>query len=269
MTALFLGDSHTCGYKSASIEKGADCSSWNDNNYAEFYALENNIPTKIYAMPGSCNSLYPDWLKTMFDMDPSINEVYVLLSSWNRFILAYNRFLSKDVLPSNFFTKHYGNKHSLVDIFYDVPHREDRLQLLNKPTSEDYVLSSLEFDDVEGLKNPDIRKDNFMQIKLFFDLNTHIEQRSFFKDLLVMDTMCTNQNCKLYLFHMTDRLVFPDDVNFYTQLKSTTLSTVSIETFFKKRFIDHKRFYLDDSEHYNEDYHKLIATKFIPWIKNK
>jgi hypothetical protein len=66
---------------------------------------------------------------------------------------------------------------------------------------------------------------------------------------------------------MTDRVSFPDEFDFYTKLKSTVVAPLTIESFFKQKFIDHQRFYLDDKEHYNQAFHELIATKYIPWLK--
>lgn len=269
MKSLFLGDSHTCGYQSDAVDIRANSSSWNDNNYAEFYAKEHNLQTLVYAMPGACNRLYPDWIKSMLIMHPDIKEVFVLLTSWNRFIISSNDSLSSDVLPVDYFIQHYGNKHNLINFYYDCVIKENRLQLLNKPTIEDFEKKkNLDFSEISGLTYPNIRQNSFMEVKLYFDLNTHLEQRDLFKDILVMDTICNNYSCKLYLFQMTDRIKFPSNLNFYTDLKATTWSPISIEKFFKKRFIDHKKFYLSDKEHYNEEYHKLIATMFIPWIKS-
>jgi hypothetical protein len=269
MKTLFLGDSHTCGYQSDAISVSSNCSSWNDNNYAEFYAKENNKQSLVYAMPGACNRLYPDWITTMLSKHPDIDEIFVLLTSWNRFIISSNDSLSDEVLPVDHFVHHHGSKHNLVEFYYDVVIKDNRLQLLNKPTVEDFENKvSLNFSEHNGLITPDIRKNNFMEVKLYFDLNTHLEQRDFFKDILIMDTICNNHNCKMYVFQMTDRISFPTNLNFYTELKATKYSPISVEKFFKKRFINHKKFYISDNEHYDEEYHKLIATMFIPWLKS-
>lgn len=134
-TTVFLGDSHTCGYDSLPGKQGpGSYSIWNDNNYAELYGLKHNKKTAIYAVPGSCNRIYPDWLKTMFDKYPDTDEVFVLLSSWNRFILAFNKTLSTEVLPVDYFTKKVKDKHDgLIDIYQDELFKGDRFQLYNKP----------------------------------------------------------------------------------------------------------------------------------------
>lgn len=267
--ALFLGDSHTCGYITTPGKTGfGSYSMWNDNNYAESYADHFQKSVSVYALPGVCNRIYPDWLRVMLDKHPDIDEVYVLLASFNRFVLAFNETLSSDILPADFFTMKHEKKNLLVDLYYDQIFRDDRFQLLNKPTFDDFgKIADINFDYQNGLIRPDLRKDTFMDVKLFFELNTHLEQRDFFKDILVMDRMCLDHGCKIHFFNMTDRVKFPEKFDFYTQLKSTIISPLTVESFFRQKFIDHRKYYLDDNEHYNKSFHDLIATKFIPWLK--
>lgn len=270
---LFIGDSHTCGYSSTpgAIGQGS-FEIWQDNNYAEIYASQNNKETIVYSMPGSCNIVYADWLNAMFEKHPDIDEVFLLLSSFNRFILAYDKLLRPDIVPSDEFTHYMGKDNTgLVDRYQDVIiSDEDRLQLYQKPTDEDYSkFPGVKFSYDDGLTKPNIRESSFMEIKMFFDLNSHVEQRAFFKDIYVWDNMCNDRNINLYLFSMTDRLQFPKDLNFYGKLKSTYYETESVETFFRKKNIDHTRYYISDQEHYNKDYHALIADKFIPSLQRK
>ena len=269
--ALFLGDSHTCGYVTVPGQQGPGTyTMWNNNNYAESYARQNNKKTVIYAVPGSCNRVYPDWLRSMLDKYPDIDEVYVLLAYWNRFVLGFNETLSPSVLPADYFTTHVMNKDNLIDIYQDVLFKEDRFQLYNKPTYEDFSSgASVSFNYQNALVDPDLRKDSFMKVKLFFDLNTHLEQRDFFKDVYTMDNMCHDRNCRLFFFNMTDRMKFPDSFDFYGKLKATTVAPMSVESYFKSKFIDHKKYYIEDGEHYNQEYHDLIASRFIPWLKTQ
>jgi hypothetical protein len=268
--ALFLGDSHTCGYVTVPGKQGpGSYEMWQDNNYAESYARQHNKQTAIYAVPGSCNRVYPDWLRTMLDTHPDIDEVFVLLSSWNRFILAFNEKLSPDVLPVDYFTKHILNKDNLVDVYQDELFKGDRFQLYNKPTWEDFSSgASVSFNYDNALVDPDIRKDTFMKVKLFFDLNTHLEQRDFFKDVYAMDNMCHDHGCKLYFFNMTERMKFPQSFEFYGKLKATKLAPMTVESYFRSKFVDHTKFYISDGEHYNKDYHDMIASRYLEWLKS-
>lgn len=270
-TTVFLGDSHTCGYDSVPGQVGpGSYSMWNDNNYAELYGLFHNKKTAIYAVPGSCNRIYPDWLKSMFDRYPDVDEVFVLLSAWNRFMLAGNKTLSPDVLPVDYFTTKVEEKHNgLVDIYQDKLFNEDRFQLYNKPHHGDFQTgASVNFNYDNALIDPDIRKDSFMKVKLFFDLNTHLEQRDFFKDIYTMDRMCADKNCALYFFNMTSRMKFPEKFDFYGDLKVTSVSPVTVEEYFKKKFINHEQYFLNDGEHYNKKYHKLVAEDYLTWLKD-
>lgn len=267
--ALFLGDSHTCGYVTIPGKTGfGSYSVWNDNSYVECYAEQFQKNTAVYALPGVCNRVYPDWLKTMFDKHPDIDEVFILLASFNRFILAFNETLSTDILPADYFTLKHDKEHKYVDYYYDQIFKDDRFQLLNKPTYDDYnKVGDINFSYQNGLMKPDLRKDTFMEVKLFFDLNTHIEQRDFFKDIAVMDRMCEERKCKMYLFNMTDRVSFPEKFEFYTKLNSTVIAPMTVETFFRKKFIDHTKYLIEDNEHYNRQFHELIAGKYIPWLR--
>jgi hypothetical protein len=60
---------------------------------------------------------------------------------------------------------------------------------------------------------------------------------------------------------------FPEKFDFYGKLKASTIASMTVETFFRKKFIDHTKYYLDDKEHYNKSFHDLIASKYIPWLK--
>jgi hypothetical protein len=102
-----------------------------------------------------------------------------------------------------------------------------------------------------------------MQIKTFFELNTHLEQRDFFKDIYTWDNMCADRNVPLYLFKMRERTFFPEAWDFYGKLKVTKIADQSVEEFFQKRNIDHNNYFEEDKEHFNQLYHKLIAQKFL------
>ena len=88
---LFIGDSHTMGYHSDLNKYGAGSfSQWNDNNYAEIYSELNDKPVIIYALSGASNRLYTDWLKSMFEKYDDIDEVFISLAAFNRFIIAFD-----------------------------------------------------------------------------------------------------------------------------------------------------------------------------------
>lgn len=263
---LFLGDSHTCGYDTLPGFIGpGSFSVWQENNYAEIYAKEHNKNVVVYAMPGSNNRAYSDWLGSMFKKYDDIDEVFVLLSSMNRFMLGHNQKLLADTVPIDQFTHFEGqSEDGLSDRYLDATTVGDYFQLYQKPIEQDYSnFPGIEFSYETGLTKPDLRESTYMEIKTFFELNTHLEQRDFFKDVYTWDNMCADRNIPVYLFQMRERLQFPKDLDFYGKLKATTVAETSVETYFKKKNLNPDKYHTDDGEHYNKQFHHLIATKFL------
>jgi hypothetical protein len=263
---LFIGDSHTCGYKTKAGEVGPDSfTNWNDNSYVLEYAKLNNKKCIVYAMPGASIRQYTDYIRAMFNKYNDIDEVFVLLSSLNRFTLSFNQKLSPDIVPVDHFTHDVGTtEDGLVDRYMDKTIEGDYFQLYQKPHQGDYEnFPGLKFSYEQGLTEPDIRKSSYMDIKTFFELNTHLEQRDFFKDIYVWDNMCADYNVPLYLFKMRERTFFPEGYEFYGKLKNTTIADQSIELYFQNKQINHEAYFLEDKEHYNTKFHNLIAKNYI------
>lgn len=269
--ALFIGDSHTCGYWSHPTNQGpGSYTYWNDNNYAEVYAEENNKPVAIYAMAGVNNRVYTDWMKSMFEKYDDIDEVFICMAPFNRFTIGFDGTLDDNVIPIDHFINKMPSSNGFIDRYCDLTINGENLQFFNKPHIGDYEeFPGVELDPQIGLKSPDLRKNTFMQIKLFFDMNSFIEKRDFLLNVFVWDRMCHERGAKLYLFNVTDRLRYPQTFEYYGDLKATTLSRKAVEGFFKERHIDHTKYYLEDQEHYNREYHSLIATKYLPWLKTQ
>lgn len=264
--ALFIGDSHTCGYDSIPGKIGpGSFSYWNDNNYAELYNV--NKPVVVYAMAGVNNRVYTDWLKTMFDRYSDIDEVFLCMAPFNRFVIAFDDKLSDDVINVDHFTLKLDSPAN-IDRYADPTIVDNKIQLFNKPTAEDYgKFPGIELSEEHGLKSPNLRKHTFMQIKTFFDLNSFTEKREFLQSVYAWDNICADNGAKLYLFNITDRLKYPQTFEYYGKLKCTKVATKTVETFFKERNIDHTKYYLKDNEHYNKTYHQMIAEQYIPWLK--
>jgi hypothetical protein len=267
--AVFIGDSHTCGYASVLGKVGlGSFSYWNDNNYAELYSEVHKKPTAIYSMAGVNNRVYTDWLKTMFDRYNDINEVFLCMAPFNRFVVAFDDELTDDVIAVDHFTVKLECDKPLIDRYADPIIVDKKIQLFNKPTAEDYnKFPGIELSNEHGLKSPNLRKHTYMQIKLFFDLNTYTEKREFLQSVYAWDNICADNGAKLYLFNFTDRLRYPQTFEYYGKLKCTTVAPKTIETFFKEKNIDHTKYYIEDNEHYNKEYHQLIADQYIPWLK--
>jgi len=204
----------------------------------------------------------------MFKKYDDIDEVFVLLSSMNRFMLAHNDKLLSDTVPIDQFTTFEGQSEDcLSDRYIDATTVGDYFQLYQKPIAEDYdKFPGIDFNYQDGLVKPNIREASYMQIKTFFELNTHLEQRDFFKDVYTWDNMCADRNIPIYLFQMRERLKFPKELDFYGKLKATTIAKTSIEEYFRKKNLNPDKYHTDDKEHYNQQFHHLIATKFLKYL---
>lgn len=267
---LFIGDSHTCGYVAVPGKVGpGSYSYWNDNSYCDIYAEENNNPVVVYAMAGVNNRVYTDWLKTIFERYDDIDEVFLCMSAMNRFCIAYDPGLMDEPITVDNFTHKDISSTDLIHRYADLTEANDRIQLFNKPTYNDYTRPvPFEITPKDGLKQPNLRKNTFMEVKLFFDLNTFLEKRDFLQNVYMWDNICADNGAKLYLFNFTERLKYPSNFEYYGKLKSTKVAPKTVQGYFGGKFIDHAKFLLPDEEHYNRDYHKLIAEQYIPWLQS-
>lgn len=267
---LFIGDSHTMGYKSAASGVGlGSFSQWNDNNYAEIYSELTGKPVVIYALSGATNRLYTDWLKTMFDMYNDIDEVFICLASFNRFVIAHDDITKEECIPTDYFTFKLDNSTDNVHRYMDAVIRDNVMQLLNKSVYDDYdKYPGIDFSSEDGLITPDLRKHTYMQVKLFFELNTFIEKREFLNSVYTWDNLCADHGASLHLFNFTERLKFPTQFDYYGKLKNTKIANKTVEAYTKQLGFDHKKYLIEDNEHYNKDYHDLVAKHYIPWLQS-
>lgn len=266
---LFIGDSHTMGYHSDLNKYGAGSfSQWNDNNYAEIYSELNDKPVIIYALSGASNRLYTDWLKSMFEKYNDIDEVFISLAAFNRFIIAFDDLNNEECIDVDWFQHKLENSTDTIHRYMDAIVRDDVMQLLNKSTYKDYDnYPGVEFSADKGLISPDLRKHTFMQVKLFFDLNTFTEKKEFLNSIYTWDNICADNGATLNLFNFTDRVKFPTKFDYYGKLKNTKIATKTVESYMRQLGIDHLNFLIEDKEHYNKEYHTLVAKNYIPWLK--
>ena len=270
---LFIGDSHTCGYIAEPGKVGpGSYTYWNDNSYCDIYSEENKTPIAVYAMAGVNNRVYTDWLKTMFSRHKDIKEVFLCMSALNRFCIAYDPALLDEPISVDHFTVECVDEvkpNPMIRRYADLTQSEKQIQLFNKPTYNDYSNGvRFEISEEKGLVSPDLRKHTYMQVKLFYEMNTYLEKRDFLNCVYTWDNICTDHGAKLYLFHFTDRLKYPSDFEYYGKLKSTTIAPKTVQGFFSSRMIDHSKYLLPDQEHYNKTFHYMIATQYIPWLQD-
>jgi len=283
---LFVGDSHTCGYF-ASNGSHKECQSalsihklkttvykWAKNNYAEFYSAENNKDVVIYAMQGATNCKYADWigycLKT-YDID----EIFVQSTYWNRYKIAAS--FSKEIdiqqeVPLGHFVMDSitrGNKEEdRVLRFSDDEESDHFAEIVRQPELSDYTsFKGHKFNKKGEYIYESSLKDNYSKTKLWNELATHIQHRNYVKDLLVIDNLCRFHNIPWYLFNMNINQYIPPNLDFYTPLTNCIRAPVPVQDYLEQALgIDNKD-YLLDVEHLNEDYHKLIAKHYIPFLK--
>ena len=221
-------------------------------------------------MAGVCNRVYTDWLSTMFEKYNDIDEVFICLAPFNRFRLAFDGALSDNAVPIDYFTEKMESSTGLIDRYCDLTIKEENLQLFNKALDKDYTkFPGIEIDVRNGLGKPNLRKNTYMEVKLFFELNTFLEKRDFLLDVYVWDRMCAEHGAKLYLFNFTERLKFPSNFEYYGKLNNTMIAAKTVEAYLADKLIDHTKFYLEDNEHYSREYHKYIADKYLPWLKTQ
>ena len=108
-----------------------------------------------------------------------------------------------------------------------------------------------------------------MQVKLFNELNTFIEKRDFLLNIYAWDRMAADAGAKLHIFKFMDRGVYPKYDLYYGELTNTFIANKSVERFFKDKFVNYENYLLSDKEHYNKEYHSMIAKQFITWLKDE
>lgn len=266
---LFIGDSHSVGYQTIEGKVGpGSYSFWNDNNYCELYSKIHNKPVVIYAQPGAVNSLYTNWIKTAFEKHPDIDEVFLCLAPLNRIVLSFDQHLKQEAEPVDHFTMEHEQSTDMIKKYSDHAIAGDTVQLLTKPTVQDYnERPSFEFSHDKGLIKPDLRKDSYMSVKLWNECNTTLEKREFLLNVYAWDNICADHNAKLYVFNFRSRGVWPSNLNYFGKIKTLKRSNQSVEQYLNTLGHKAEEFYLEDHEHFNKQYHQLVAEKYIKWLK--
>ena len=280
---LFVGDSHTCGYfMSDGSHKECDSAlstlddiyKWANNNYAEYYSEQNNKEVIIYSMQGATNCKYVDWIGyclRKYDID----EIFVQSTYWNRYKIAAS--FSKEIdiqieVPlGHFIMDHLPRNNEQNELVIRLSDDEESLEaaeIVRQPLLEDYKsFKGHKFNKEGEYIYETTLTDNYTKTKLWNELVTHIQHRNYVKDLLVIDNLCRFHNVPWHLFNMNINQYIPPNLDFYTPLTNCKRAPVSVKDFLEQtQGIDSKD-YLIDVEHFNEEYHKLIAKHYIPFLK--
>ena len=266
---LFIGDSHTVGYKTIEGKIGpGSFTFWNDNNYAVKYSEIHDRNIVIYAQPGATNNLYTTWLANMFSKYNDIDEVFICLAPLNRVELSFDPDLKQEVDPLDTFTYEHPESTEQIRKYSDQPVAGNTVQILQKPVGADYQkVPGIGFSAEHGLTSPDLRKDSYMSVKLFYECNTVIEKREFLKNMYMWDKMCTENNAKLYVFNFRSRGVWPKDTDYFGKIDTLKRANQSVEQYLNTLGHKAEDYFIEDKEHFNNQYHKLIATEYLKWLK--
>ena len=104
----------------------------------------------------------------------------------------------------------------MIKKYSDQPIAGDTVQILTKPTAEDYQnAKGFKFTNEEGLQDPDLRKDSYMQVKLFNECNTTLEKREFLLNAYAWDNICADNNAKLFIFNFRSRGIWPNNFEYF------------------------------------------------------
>lgn len=264
---LFVGDSHTMGY--IDPEESGMFHIWQNNNYAEIYANVEKQKTAIYASSGCGNKEYVNFVADAFKRYDDIDEVFVQSTYWGRFPLAINPDLDeKKIFPLDFFFS--KDRHDEYVDRYSIGMVQQNKYLLayTKAKPEDFDRNK--YIVTTGPRSqPSLNQSSYMYIQMWHYCQTHLEQQDYFRDMLLLDTLCTRNNAKMYLWNINDRCFIPKEVsNFYTQLQSTTITDVDALNYIKQFSDVDLEEQKVDSEHYNKYVHSLIAEHYIPHLRN-
>lgn len=267
---LFLGDSHSVGYQTVLGKVGpGSYSFWNSNNYCEIYQRLSNKNVVIYAQPGATNVLYTTWLKSMFEKFNDIKEVFICLAPLNRMVISFDPKLQNEAVPINHFMVEHQESTAHVRKFSDQAVSGDTVQILTKPTDEDYKKSlGLEFNNEKGLVVPNLRKDSWMNVKLYNECNTMLEKKEFLLNVYAWDNICSDHDAKLYIFNFRSRGIWPTKLDYFGKMKVTKRAEKSVEDYLQNLNIHAKDYFLEDNEHFNYNYHNHVVEKYIAWLRN-
>lgn len=264
---LFLGDSHSAGYKRTRVPNGDWIDeTWKENNYGEIYAELNNLSAVMYATPGTNMTRLIDNMKLCLDMNPEIEEVFVQSVHWNRHCMMNCEAMDyTNELPLDLFSMlaEKNDRHQRWGDLFKV-NRNNNVLFLNKTEPKDYETVKDIFLGNDEL--PTLYDTNYITMKLWYEHMTPLQYNEYCRNIFIMDRLCVDYNCKLYIFRMIDDVHMPENIQRYGDLKNTTYVTTSVQKFFN---YEDKNYYTDDQEHYNFEYHRMIAEKYIPWIKNE
>lgn len=272
---LFIGDSHTCGYK---VDSQRIPTYWSENNYAEIYSQVTNKKVAIYGFPGGCNRKYPTWVKSMLDYYNDIDEIFIQSTYWGRYLLGF-KLDKKDwfidsINPDHFLFGPNGGAAAergidpLIDKWTDIKNTDEYIELVEQNRDME-PLKPFKWDPYSPQHAFSPTKESYSYTKLWFENLTHLQYKEFCGDLMLIDTMCRDRNITWHLWNINDRVFIPENYQFYGTLKNCKRSPKSAQQFIQETHKINIEEHTTDNEHYTYDVHKTIATEYIPYLQGK
>jgi hypothetical protein len=276
---LFIGDSHSAGYYMSNLNLPHPTPVfWADSNYANIYSKENEEHVALYAMPNASNKKYPIWLNSMLNKYSDIEQVFIQSTYWNRDLLAANKNLDiADGMKSEHFMKPgtdlypvpLHRQHEFIERWTDELVTDNYIEncVRTAPNSKHLEYKGFSHEELHcGMEN--ILNMPYAYVKLWHEHISHLQYREFCSNLFIIDTLCKRHNVKWYLWRINERIVMPNDIEFYGPLENCTRADISAEKYIKKYHGLNIEDLTLDGEHYKFNVHKIIAHEYIPYLKS-
>ena len=106
-----------------------------------------------------------------------------------------------------------------------------------------------------------------MQVKLFNECNTTLEKREFLLNAYAWDNICAENNAKLYVFNFRSRGIWPNNFEYFGKIKTLKRVEKSVEDHLNTLGLKAEDYFLEDNEHFNKQYHDVVAKEYLSWLK--
>jgi hypothetical protein len=265
---LFIGDSHCHGYW---YDKSADkVWVWDENNYSTIYACHlANSQCYVYSQGGAPNRKYVRWIRHMLEQHKDISAISLQATYWDRWVLGCN--LAEDgtpgfgfpMMPVGYFTKRVLDSDKFI-LYEDNNTIDGKIVEWNEKPH--WIEKIKPYKEVNTGETPwQGYKRNYMQIKLFNDLLTHITNEDYHKDIALIDSMCAERGIPVYLWRINARVYLPL-TNEFRDLQAIKIMETPANLWINQQLgVDIENMKVDE-EHYSLEAHELIAHHFIPHL---
>jgi hypothetical protein len=265
---LFIGDSHCHGYW---YDKSADkVWLWDENNYSTIYACHlASGQCYVYSQGGAPNRKYVRWIRHMLEQHNDISAVSLQATYWDRWVMGCN--LAEDdtpgfgfpSLPLGYFTKQFFKSDKVI-LYEDNKTINGKIVEWTEKPHWIHKIKPYK-DNYPGATPWQGYERNYMQIKLFNDLLTHITDEDYHKDIALIDSMCAERGIPVYLWRINARVYLPL-TNKFRELQAIEIIETPADLWINQQLgIDIENMKVDE-EHYSLEAHKLIAHHFIPHL---